>query len=432
MRLVDQRALVALAIVLVVGSILLMRRPRRETPEAETHTEVEEGGAAPPVRIGVMSTMESTDPEYRLLARLAEDEINEYCNESGVEFRFEFVFTCAGGTAANSRDLTEQYHQDGIDLVIGYGWSSYLCSGTRPYAEENGMVLMSPASTSPIYATEDNVFRLCPHDGMVIRPLVRMIQSWGVSEVVILQRGDSWGDPLAEDFKEEYEGMGGRVVNIIRYKGETTGTEFFYSVEGVDYALRKAVERVGAEHSGVLLFSFSEAAEILQVGGDYPTLMNTTWFSAGDTAKIDKVLETAGEEAAQVILIGPDPATEDTEAYRHVNEAYEASFDKSLGFYEANIYDCCWVMALSVIEAGSTNSTAVMEVILEVAANYTGASGNCHLDTNGDRDAVDYSLLGVFEVEGGYESLVCGTYHHNTEEVEWDEALLKPPGYEKG
>ena len=234
MRLVDQRALVALVIVLVAGSILIMKRPRRETPEAETHTEVEEGGKAPPIRIGVMSTEESADPEYRLLARLAEDEINSYCNESGIDYRFEFVFTCAGGHAANSRDLTEQYHMDGIDLVIGYGWSSHLCSGTRPYAEENGMVLMSPSSTSPIYATEDNVFRLCPHDGMVILPLVRMIRSRGVSEVVIVQRGDAWGDAIAEGFTEVYEGMGGRVVTSVRYQCEITGTEFFYHVEEVD------------------------------------------------------------------------------------------------------------------------------------------------------------------------------------------------------
>jgi ABC-type branched-subunit amino acid transport system substrate-binding protein len=431
-RLVDQRALVALVIVLVAGGILLMRSPRRESPEAETYTEVEEGGAAPPVRIGVMSTTQESDPKYRLLARLAEDEINAYCNESGVDHRFQFVFKCAGGHAANSRELTEQYHHEGIDLVIGYGWSSFLCSGTRPYAEESGMVLMSPSSTSPIYATEDNVFRLCPHDGMVIRPLVRMILSRGVSEVVILQRGDAWGDMLAEGFQEVYEGMGGRVVNTIRYKGETTGTEFLYHVEEVDDALREAVERVGAGHSGVLLLGFSESTDILQAGGGYPILMNVTWFTTGDTSRSNRIRTEAGEEAARVRLIGPNPALEDTDVYRRVNEAYSALFNESLGFYEANIYDCCWVMALSVIEAGSTDGSAVMDVLLEVAANYTGASGNCHLDSNGDRDAVDYSLWGVFEVGGGYESLVCGTYCHDSDDVEWDEDLLKPTGYETG
>jgi ABC-type branched-subunit amino acid transport system substrate-binding protein len=428
MRLVDQRALVALVIVLVAGSILIMKRPRRETPEAETHTEVEEGGTAPPIRIGVMSTEESADPEYRLLARLAEDEINAYCNESGIDYRFEFVFTCAGGHAANSRDLTEQYHMDGIDLVIGYGWSSHLCSGTRPYAEENGMVLMSPSSTSPIYATEDNVFRLCPHDGMVILPLVRMIRSRGVSEVVILQRGDAWGDMLAEGFKEEYEGMGGRVVNTIRYKGETNGTEFNMYVEEADAALREAVERVGAEHAGVLLLGFSESTDIMQAAGGYPIMMNVTWFTTGDTSRTKRIRTEAGEEAARVRLIGPDPTLKDSDVYRRVNEAYSALFNESLGFYEATIYDCCWVMALSVIETGSTEGSAVMDVLLEVAANYMGASGDCHLDENGDRDAVDYSLWGVFEVEGGYESLVCGTYRHDSDEVEWDEDMIEPRG----
>jgi len=95
----------------------------------------------------------------------------------------------------------------------------------------------------------------------------------------------------------------------------------------------------------------------------------------------------------------------------------------SLGYYDANIYDCCWVMALSVLEAGSAEGKEVIEFLPDVATAYNGATGAIILDENGDRDAVDYALWGYFEVDGELRCLRCGLYNCTTDSVTWDEEL---------
>jgi ABC-type branched-subunit amino acid transport system substrate-binding protein len=124
--------------------------------------------------------------------------------------------------------------------------------------------------------------------------------------------------------------------------------------------------------------------------------------------------------------MSPIPSTADNSVYKRVNRAFVDEFNMSLGYYDANIYDCCWVMVLSVLEAGTADGTEVAKVLPEVAAGFTGATGPCILDENGDREGVDYDLWGYFEVDGTCESLRCGTYHHESDSVEWDEALMPP------
>jgi len=71
--------LVAMALILVGVVIVATRNVAVETPQ-------EFGGEEePPVRIGVVSPTQESDPVYRFLARLAEREINAYCNESGID-----------------------------------------------------------------------------------------------------------------------------------------------------------------------------------------------------------------------------------------------------------------------------------------------------------------------------------------------------------
>ena len=92
-----------------------------------------------------------------------------------------------------------------------------------------------------------------------------------------------------------------------------------------------------------------------------------------------------------------------------------------LGFIEANVYDGCWIMALSVIDANSTEGVAVCKALPDVAASYSGVTGRCILDEYGDRIEMDYDVWGYFEVEGETQCLICGLFKSATDSVTWDE-----------
>lgn len=412
-----KKVLIACVILTIIGVVAFRTRSPSDVPTFLIQ-EADEGV----FRIGVMSPTKDTDEKWKFLAEIALEEINTFCNESGIDRSFEFVYSCADSRAQKAIDLTKEYHENGIDLVLGYGWSSFICSGARGYADENGMILLSPSSTSPLFEMVDNVFRLCPHDGHQYKPIVRTLQSLDVTDVVVLSQGFSWADCILEGFQPAFEIEGGKTHCVVEYPPDYNGTQFREILEKTETELTKIFEVYGSDGVAVLHVGF-EAADILTQAENFTKLTIVPWFGTDATAMSDTILRKAGGQASQVHLISPYTAVTETETYERVNARWQAAFHEPLGFYDANIYDGCWVLALSALEVDSDNGTAVREVIHEVAGNYTGASGRCLMNQYGDRMAVDYALWRYFEVDGDYRNLRCGTYDYNSDEIEWDENL---------
>ncbi|MCW3978497.1 MAG: ABC transporter substrate-binding protein [Candidatus Bathyarchaeota archaeon] len=424
MRPHDWRLWAVLAVVLVVGGgIILVRRPSQENPEDEAQ-DVTTSTLEGTIRIGVVVSEWSEMPAYELLTPLAQDDINEYCVENGLNCSFEFEIASGEGTAATALQRTQDFKAQGIDLVMGYGWSSHICA-TINYVTFNGMVQLSPASTSSTCAEDDSNIRLCPHDSKQSVPLARLIRSWSVSDVVILQRKDSWGDGVSEWFRERFEEEGGRIAATITYPGEITGESFAPILEEVNASLSNTIEERDPGNVALLLLSFEEASQILNMSRDYQAMAEVSWFGSEETVTTQLIMEEAGSEAAAVGLFSPFPAVTRNELYERVNAAFEAGLGYELGFYDANIYDCCWILALSAIEAGTDDGDVVRTVLPEVASNYSGMSGPCTLDAYGDRDAVDYDIWGYIEEES-CNSVKFGRYDCESDQVELYRSPLHP------
>jgi len=422
------------ALILVGFAIVATRNPAVETPQEFGEEE------EPPVRIGVVSPTHVSDPGYQFLARLAECEINAYCNESGIDYRFEFVFGCAGGSAQGALDETRRLHGLGANLSVGYGWSSQLCASYNNFGEEHGMTVISTGSTSPLSCCrkEDRAFRLNPYEGELLAPAALMIHSLGVTDIVVLQRGDSWGDFMCEGFGEEFAELGGRIASVIRYDAFIWDEEGEYGgfirgfMEDAEFALKAVVEEKGEDSVAVLDASFQEVAKMLWLAEEFPILLEVAWFRPERLSDPSIVIENASEAAVRVGLYGCRLNIPDNPVYKRVNETYHEEFGEPLGFIEANVYDGCWIMALSVIEANSTEGVAVYEALPGVAANYSGVTGRCILDEYGDRVEMDYDIWGYFEVDGEPQCLRCGLYNCTTDSITWDEKLIQPKGSGNG
>ena len=426
----NQRNRYVLAVVivaLIIGGWIVLTSPRK-VPEGDDDVTVpEESELKGVVNIGVMASHDEVYPVYEFITDMAMRDINEHCANAGLNCSFEFLLSNANGTGANALNLTQMYKNMGIDLVIGYGWSSQLCV-TRTYAEANGMVLLSPSSRTPQLAQEDNIFRLCPHDFKQATPTVKMMRSLGVTDAVVIQRLDQWGDGLAESFKKEFEEDGGRVQEVIRYPGEIVGDGFLPYVKMANATIQDLAEKQGQDKAAILLISFSENRQILERASSHPALMGVKWFGIEDTVNSSSIQESSCPEAAAVSLISPIPSITENDIYLRINRAFVNEFNRNLSYYDAYVYDCCWVMALSVLEAGTDDSDVVRTVLPWVASNYSGISGPCTLDANGDRAAVDYDIWGYFEVDGEPRNLRCGFYNATNGKVVWDEALVNLPG----
>jgi ABC-type branched-subunit amino acid transport system substrate-binding protein len=428
-------ALIILVAFLLGGAVLVRVGMKPATEEPEPHTPNEEGEHTRTIRIGLLSATNSTQPHDVYLGELAREEINAYCEDSRLRLRFEFVYNCAAGQAPDAERLTVWYHENGIDLVIGYYWGSQLHASMR-CINENNMTVITPQVDVYFWSgIWPNVIRLSPHSFRQIEPMARMMGAYGVTHAVIIHRNGHGERDLVNGypyrnltgFIEEFEGLGGNVTDVIPYPPEywTTADGYMEKSEiylgKVDSAIKGLRDRI--EDTAILLVNdVGGTAFLLRKAAKYPALMNVTWFTLSTNFNYYSL---TGEEAARVKLFHPNLTFKKTAAYERINDAYREEFNLTLGYQGAGTYDACWLMALSVIEANTTDPTTIRDVLPVIASGHTGASGPCAIESSYYRAVADYDLYGFFRIGKETQRMKCGSYDGATESITWDEVLIR-------
>ncbi|HUS78317.1 MAG TPA: hypothetical protein VM050_06615, partial [Patescibacteria group bacterium] len=175
-----------------------------------------------------MSPTNSSHSQYVFLAELAREEINDHCESAGLDYSFEFVFSCADSHATEAIRLTKWYNESYIDLVIGYAWGSQMHGSLRNILKFNMTVITPTVDVYFWVGIWPNVIRLSPHSFRQVEPLARMMVDLGKTHTIILHRNDNVesdfvnGYPFGNltGFIEEYEVLGGNVTHVIPYPSE--------------------------------------------------------------------------------------------------------------------------------------------------------------------------------------------------------------------
>jgi hypothetical protein len=123
----------------------------------------------------------------------------------------------------------------------------------------------------------------------------------GVKSIVIFQRGDSWGDGIVNLLVPIWEQKGGNVAgDIVRYAAEST--EFSNYLTLADATVAAAVTANGGEKQrvGVIILSFDEIPVILKQASSYDNIYNVHWWGSDGTAKSQRAMDDAPEEANHI------------------------------------------------------------------------------------------------------------------------------------
>lgn len=195
---------------------------QRASQEASPLSAEEESLEPVTVLIGVACPTDGGLNETEEIVRLAQGDIYAYCEERGSRFRFEFLVESCGGRSAVALNVTKTFKAYGIDFIVGHGWSS-MCDASLEYVNENEMLLLSPSSSSPkLSIPGDNLFRLAPPDSAQGPIIAKMLKSYGIEAVILIQRGDEWADGIYATFEPSFEALGGVIIHRIRYGPEDT------------------------------------------------------------------------------------------------------------------------------------------------------------------------------------------------------------------
>lgn len=355
------------------------------------------------IKVGVMSPSTELATKYHYLSYLAENRINDYCNKSGITKRFEFINTNADSEPLKAVEITESLHKEGVDIIVGYAWNSQLNSSYE-YAMENKMLIVSPSSTSPDFSRSDSCFRLLPDDRREAKALAKAIYNYGVDEVIVLQGDRPWGQTYASSFLNEFNLEGGNVLEWMMYNPENE-----QSINSTMDRAKKITQVNDIENLGILLIALEEAPDLLK-RAEKSILMNLTWFCTETNTVDPNIIRNSGQTASKVKLIGPLNTHIYNEDFYEINKQYMSKFSEPLEITLANVYDACWLLALSVIEADSHDPEDVSKVFGEVAYNHYGITGPLDLNESGDRSWIRYYFYGYYEIHGNIVILRTGRY----------------------
>ncbi|MCW4013989.1 MAG: hypothetical protein NWF07_13530 [Candidatus Bathyarchaeota archaeon] len=340
------------------------------------------------VKIGVMTYSEKTNASEVFLAAQAINEVNQYCLNHSLPYRFQPVYRCNNMDPPQTIQLVDEYHENNVSIILGFRWSGTL-DACDYQSKHYGMVIVSPyASTSFHRDIYPHIIQLMPIDIQETQVVARAMVELGFMETVVFTENYNMHPGyMVDEFRRYYEEMGGEVNDTIVYG-------FSQNLAQINETLSRLENAV---HPNTAIF-YPETVPYTQYFHEihnHQSLLNHTWFSTS-YAKSNYTAElSASLGLKEIELIHPDLDTTPDQSnpkYQALNNLYYAEFGENMTRYKGNIYDAVWLSALTVIQTGEYNNLTFIETFPKVAQNYTGASGNCSLDQYGDRLNAGYNL----------------------------------------
>ena len=364
----------------------------------------------------IAASDEGLSSEIPYLLEVVEPELNNHAGLLGYDVAFEFIPLSANGDPATHLEKVMYLKSIGVDLFIGGRWSS-MAQAALNYVNQHDMLMFSPSSTLRYLSIEgDNLYRMCPDDRKQGPVMTRLLLDHDIDAIVVLQRGDVWGDGLNDVLEANYTGAGGVVWERVRYDLGTT--DFGAHLSYLNSEAQDAVAVYGWDHVAVELLSFQESLTILNQSQYYPTLYNLTWYGSEATALDYNLVNEIPEIVSKVKLYSTYPAPDYSTKYYEFQDRYETLVGGTFSFYTACTYDISTVLADAILQAQSTQGLDVIPLIQDISYNTYGTTGWCCLNSAGDRWKTDYDIWGYGD-EFGYDIYRYGYYDSDTDMVVW-------------
>jgi|Deesub1362B_J571_1020462.scaffolds.fasta_scaffold01740_5 ABC-type branched-subunit amino acid transport system substrate-binding protein len=388
-------AIAAVGLLLFAGCA---QKPAEKAPEAVTTPPPTKEEAPPKVeeiKIGVLLPLSGNLAPFGegmvKGARVAEKEINDAGGVLGAKVKLVVEDTATD--PAKAVDAAQKLIKiDGIQAIVGAAASSSTLA-VAPICEENHVVLVSPASTSPLVTDAgDYVFRVVASDTLQGKVLADLAIGQGYKKAATFVINNDYGIGLQEVFKESFEAKGGSVVVQIQYdpgKGD-------YRTE------LQQVKDSGAEM--IMFVSYPEDASVIlkqamELG------LPQKWIAAEGIASKEMFSYAGMKEAMEGMLLTKPASATDSEEYQHFYKLFKAMYpDEEPGIYADTTYDATMMIAKAIEKAGSYDGEKIKDALYEISKGYMGATGDKTFDENGDILYQDYVIFkatnGKFEEVG--------------------------------
>ncbi|ABK77851.1 ABC-type branched-chain amino acid transport system, periplasmic component [Cenarchaeum symbiosum A] len=385
-------------------------------PAAAPEQAMERMGPSGTIDIGVVlpatGDLSSHGYDNGLAAELALVDFNRYLDEIDAGWELNLVVEDSQADPIVALEKIQSLNSKGVKLVLGTETSAEL-RNVKSYAESNGMLLISPSSTSPALAIDDNIFRLVPDDTQQGRVLARLLQTQEVTAAIPVYRGDVWGDGLYESTKSSFESFGGTFDEGIRYSPEST----VFSTEAhlLNEKLGVYLQDRPASEVAIIMIGFEEAVHFFNAASSYDDLSTVLWIGTDSLANNGQLTEDpiTAEFVEGVGFISAQFAASQNDQHDHVKEVLTEQIGSSPNNYAYSSYDSVWLFGMSILQLQTDDPGLIMEALPTVAEHYSGSLGTIILNDAGDLAVSDYELYSIRDGEWVF----YGLYKAETGEI---------------
>ncbi len=352
--------------------------------------------------LGFTGPLESITPDMGAGAELAMKEVSDSGKllDGSTVVPVRADSTCidaAAATAAAERLITS----DGVKGIMGADCSGVTGAILSNVAMPNGVVMISPSATSPGLSTaEDNglFFRTAPSDARQGVVMTEVLMEEGIKSVAVTYTNNDYGKGLADAFQAAYEAAGGTVtISAAHEDGKAD-----YSAEV------GALASAGGDRLVVAGYVDQGGSGIVRAALDSGAFDS---FHFPDGMIGSKLEENFGSEIDG--STGQLPGTDSPGVAKFTEMAGDA-FNPT-GAFAPESYDAAALIMLAMQAAGSTDSQAYKDKVMEVANApgekiYPGELGKA-LDLLKAGTDIDYvgatavELIGPGESAGNYRQI---------------------------
>jgi len=343
--------------------------------------------------------------------RQAETDINRYYQSIGAPYRVDVNISNTNGDPKITRQIAEDIHAKGGNVIIGY-FSSAELAELKAFTDKNGILVISTGSTSPDLAiTNDSVYRLISDDTSQAKAMGYYLAHENINAVVPVWRDDIWGKGLKNGVSNVISRYGGVMVEGVGYAPGTVN--FNTTVADLDAQAGTAIAKYGEENSGIYAITFNEVPAIMDAAKDMPNLSRIRWFGCDGNLLIPGLSGDTGVArfAADAQFSGTmwgvfRPGTDSSQLSAAIREKTGREPDAE----PLALYDGVWVITSVKALVPDAGPEELKRAFVREAHTYHGASNLLILNDAGDRAIASYDIWTVKNDSGTPRWVMTGEY----------------------
>jgi branched-chain amino acid transport system substrate-binding protein len=353
--------------------------------------------------LSLTGTWSSLGRDSQAALELAARDLNAGLARRGVNARVQVVVADTRLDPDTALQQLQALAQSGIRIVIG-PQSSAEVRVLKPYADQNGIVLISQGSTASSLSTAgDNVFRFVADDTREAAAMATLLRADGIRTVIPVWRTDTGNQDLATSVRQAIQAGGGTVTDGVCYAANNqippASQDFTAELQAIKSQISQAVAQSNARSVGVYLAAFDEAAALFAQASADPIFASVRWYGSDGTALSPAF--TTGPAAAFAARVGypcPTYALDDADAarWKPVADQILARTGIPADALALSAYDALCVAGLAAVQAGGTNDIAALKkAFVQVANGFLGITGSVALNDAGDRASGAYDFWAI-------------------------------------